>query len=442
MRADTMREIAALRAELARLDLGGFIVPIADPHHTEWIMPSASRLECLTGFTGSAGTAVVLLDQILFFTDGRYTAAAESQIRVQPLHVFNVRDRPFEATLAELLPSGFRLGYDPWLHTIADVERLQADAAGGRYRLISTTPNPVDAYCTLPEPTVVPATCHPLQFAGVSSVEKRRAVARTILATTSERLLLSTPESICWLFNMRGGDATDTPLVYAFALLQADASADLFMDLRKVTADLRGGLGIDVRIHPYESLTGALAVSGDGRLLALDPAATSHAVKDIATRAGWRIEHVPDPCALPKALKNDAEIDGARACHRREGALLCAFWSWLEDTAATRPVLESEVKAKIDALRATDSLFHGPSFQTISASGPNAALPHYHVSAATDRPLRVGEFLLLDSGGQYRDGTTDITRTFALGLPPMELRERYTLVLKAFIRAAAARFPG
>lgn len=434
-------DLDTLRSLLPTLNLDGYLVPTADAHHAEWVMPSARRLAALTGFQGSAGTAVVLPDRLILFTDGRYTDVASGQIAARPLEVVNVRDHSIHESLARMLPAGFRLGYDPWLHTVTDVEQLGHAAETAGYLLIETANNPIDRICAVPPSSPVPAYEQPLQFTGTSSLEKRQQVARSLISWSATHVLISSPESVCWLLNVRGDDNLETPLLYAFAILHRNAEVDFYVDFQKISPELRANLGAGVRFHRYESIVAALSVPGSGQTLAFDPASTSQAVLTLATAAGWRILRTADPCLLPKALKTDAEIAGARNCQRREGALLCVFWHWLETALELGALRESQIKAEVDRMRSRDPLFRSPSFETIPASGPNAALPHYHVTATSDRILRRGEFLLLDSGGQYRDGTTDITRTFAYGEPTMEMRRRYTLVLKSFIRAAAARFP-
>jgi Xaa-Pro aminopeptidase len=431
--------LGQLRRHLVETGLDACLIPSADAHHAEWLMPEGRRLSALTGFKGSAGTAIVTLDRLILVTDGRYTDVAPLQIKARPLDVVNVRDESLEMVVSRVASPGFRLGYDPWLHTVADIDTLSIAAARGEFQLVPTDQNPVDAILSVGSPSPGRAYSHADTFAGKSSSEKRRDLARTLAATCANSVLLSSPESVCWLLNIRGSDNEDTPLVYAFALAHEDASVDLFIEPGKVGPEL--DLGPDVRVRPYDALCGVLQRQAPGRTLAIDPASTSQVLASIATDAGWNIQKVADPCLLPKAIKTDAEISGARACHRREGALLCTFWSWLEAEAVKRPVHESEIAREIDQYRARDSLFQSRSFETIPATGPHGALPHYHVSEETDRALLNGEFLLLDSGGQYRDGTTDVTRTFCLGAPSDEMRARYTLVLRAFIRACSVRFP-
>jgi len=441
MASNNTLALADLRQSLVSQGIDAFLVPSTDPHHAEWVTPAARRLERLTGFKGSAGTALVLQDRLLLLTDGRYTTVAAAEIPARPLEIINVRDQTLEQTLAVSLPTGTRLGYDPWLHTVADIGSLGLAAAAAGISLVAVTENPIDRLLPPPSLPAAAAYPHPLQYTGRSSADKCREVAEHLGAIAADRLFLSAPESICWLLNIRGEDHADTPLVYAFAQVHLDASVDLYLDPRKSSPGLVAALGHTVRLHAYADIKEALAEPGNGRTLALDPASTSEAVASIAIAAAWKITTTRDPCVLPKGIKTAVEIAGAKACHRREGLLLCRFWQWLEAHAHQHPLTESVIRAEIDRLRATDPLFRSPSFETIPASGPNAALPHYHVSPETDRELAPGEFLLLDSGGQYRDGTTDITRTFALGEPTLEMKERYTLVLKSFIRAAAARFP-
>ena len=288
-----------LRQALTSHGIDAFLVPSSDPHHAEWVTPSARRLERLTGFKGSAGTAVVLPDRLLLLTDGRYTAVAAAEIAARPLEIINLRDQSLEQTLSAYLPAGTQLGYDPWLHTVADLESLNVAAAAAGIRLVAVTENPIDRLLPPPDLSARPAYPHPLQYTGRSSVDKCREVADHLRAIAADRLFLAAPESICWLLNIRGEDHADTPLVYAFALVQQDASVDLYLDPHKSSTTLVAALGSTVRVHAYTDIGRALDEPADGRTLALDPASTSAAVAKRARAAAWQITTTRDPCLLP-----------------------------------------------------------------------------------------------------------------------------------------------
>jgi Xaa-Pro aminopeptidase len=440
---DHQSRLATLRAELARRGLAGFIVPRGDEHQGEYVPPQAERLLWLTGFSGSAGVAVVLAERAAIFVDGRYTLQVRDQVdttRYEPLHLI---ETPPAKWASGVLKPGDRLGFDPWLHSAAEVERWQAAARAAGAELVPVESNPVDAvWDDQPPRPISPVVPHPLQFSGRSSEDKREAVADQLRQAGQQAVVLSAPDSIAWLLNVRGADVPNTPFPLSFAILHDDGRAELFMDPRKAAPELAGHLGNAVSIAPPAQLGPALdALAGAGRKVRFDPQTLSSWVVSRLAAGGAALEPGADPCALPKAAKTAVELDGMRAAHRRDGAALSRFLGWIATEAAKGGIDELSAVEKLAALRAEGSHFRGYSFDTISGSGPNGAIVHYRASEATNRPLEPGTLYLVDSGGQYLDGTTDVTRTVAIGTPTDEMRDRFTRVLKGHIALATARFP-
>ncbi len=435
--------LAALRAELRRRSLDGFLVPLADEHQGEYVARRARRLAWLTGFTGSAGIALVLAERAAIFVDGRYTLQAEAQVDGTLYERHHLTEAPPERWLADHLKPGHRIGYDPWLHTEEGRARyIKACKAAGA-ALVACETNPVDAvWSDQPPPPLAPIVPHPLEFAGRPADEKRSEIADLIKAAKADAAILSAPESIAWLLNVRGGDVTCTPLPHGFAIVGADAAVTLFVDPRKIVRDLRSHLGNQVSLAAPDGFGPALdALGAQRRAVLLDPQGAPCWAFDRLSAAGATIVRGADPCARPKARKNSVELEGARAAHRRDGAALVRFLAWLELAAARGTLKESAAAARLFAERQKNERFMGSSFETISGAGPNGAIVHYRVTPETDRTLEANTLYLLDSGGQYLDGTTDVTRTIAIGKPTPEHRDRFTRVLKGHIALARARFP-
>jgi Xaa-Pro aminopeptidase len=436
-------KLARLRAELARQGAQGFIVPRADEHQGEYVPPSADRLAWLTGFTGSAGLAVVLADKAALFVDGRYTLQAKAQVEGALYAQRHLIEEPASDFIAKTLKPGEALGYDPWLLTPGEVERYRAacEKAGGKLKALPS--NPLDAiWKDRPKPPAAPAVPHAVEFSGISSAEKRRELARKLAEDKADAAVLTAPDSICWLLNMRGGDLTYTPVALCFAILNADATVDLFIDKRKVSAALEKHLGKEVRISSPDALGAALAKQGAAKKRVLaDPAASAAWIFDRLTESGATIIRAPDPCLLRKACKNPVELEGARNAHRRDGAALTRFLAWLAAAASKGGLREIAVSDRLEEFRREGDHFKGLSFPTISGAGANGAVVHYRASPETERGLENGSLYLVDSGAQYLDGTTDVTRTVAIGNPSAEMRDRFTRVLKGHIALASCRFP-
>lgn len=435
---DAAARLLALRAELDRLGLDGFLVPRADAFLGEYVPPSAERLAWLTGFTGSAGLALVLRDRAFLFVDGRYTtqAAAETDPSLwQRRHL--IEQPPVEVLRSEA--TGKRIGYDPWLHTEAAIERLAASGAS----LLPLEANPIDAiWKDRPAPPSGPAVPHPPEFAGVAAVEKREAAAAQLRAAGEGATVLADPHSVAWLLNIRGSDLAHTPLALAVALLRDDASVVLFLDPARADAALRTHLGNAVELRAPEALAADLDAMR-GMRVRLDPDLTPAWIARRLRAAGAEPVTGEDPCRLPRACKNPVEQEGARAAHRRDAVAMARFLAWFAEAAPRGDETEMSAAARLLALRAEGAHFVAESFPAISGAGEHGAIIHYRATPATDRPIRRDEVYLIDSGAQYRDGTTDITRTVwtGPGTPPPVVAERYTRVLQGHLALAALRFP-
>jgi Xaa-Pro aminopeptidase len=427
--------LAALRAELARRGLTGFWVPRADAHQGEYVSPRDERLAWLTGFTGSAGFALVLPDRAGVFVDGRYRVQVRGQVDLRAFTPVDWPETDPAQWLREALPGGGVIGFDPWLHTPDEVDKLERGLVGTGVRLLAQADNPIDAiWPDQPPPACAPARPHPEALAGRSSAEKRAEIAAGLRAAGRAALAVTLPDCLCWLLNLRGADVPRNPVMQGFALVHADARVDLFVDARKV-AGL--ALGEGVAVHPPEAFLAA-ARAIDGAVQA-DPATAPVAL----VRALRQAALAPDPILMAKACKTPAELDGMRAAHRRDGAAMVEFLAWYfaEDRAG---MTEIDMVERLEGFRRATGELLDLSFDTIASTGPNAAINHYRVTHETNRVLAAGDLFLLDSGGQYPDGTTDITRTLpvgpAAGVSP-EKRAAYTRVLQGMIAVSRARFP-
>ncbi|WP_232480013.1 aminopeptidase P family protein [Roseomonas sp. KE2513] len=430
--------LAALRQELLRQGVEGFIVPRADEFLGEYVPPSGERLAWLTGFTGSAGLAIVLPWRAAVFSDGRYTTQLAQETDPELWERRHLTEQPPVDWLKEHA-AGRRIGYDPWLHPQAALDRLAASGA----ILVPLADNPLDAVWTdRPAAPSALAEPWPEALAGQSSTEKREAIAAELRGAGQGAVVLSDAHSVAWLLNMRGGDLAHTPLALAFALLRDDASVTLFMDPTKAGPALREALGNAVSIEPRSGLAGALAALR-GRTVRLDPEATPVWFANTLRAAGAELAAGPDPVRLPRATKNPAEQEGSRAAHRRDARAMVRFLAWFADQAPRGGLTEMAAAERLLAFRREEERFRAESFPAIAGAGEHAAIIHYRATPATNRAVNPDECFLLDSGGQYLDGTTDITRTLwtGPGAPPAELRTRYTLVLRGMIGLAATRFP-
>lgn len=430
-----------LRDELTRRGLDGFLIPRADEHQGEYVPPHAERLRWLTGFSGSAGLAIVLTEKAAIFIDGRYTLQVRSQTDINVFEPQHLVEEPPARWIEENLPEGAKLAYDPWLHTVDAVARYKAAAEKAGGTLVPVDNNPLDAvWSDQPPPPAAPIEPHALKYAGEPASEKLKRVSASL--DGADAAMLTMPDSIAWAFNIRGHDVGHTPLPLSFALIHADGHAELFIDERKVGAEARAHLGNVVSIHPRDDLANALDDLGANKKTVLvDPATCASWINDRLQAAGAMVKRGTDPCELPKACKNATEIDGTRAAHLRDGRALTRFLAWLGTAAPKGGIDEITASRKLEAFRADTGELKDLSFDTISGAGANGAIVHYRVTQGTNRPLQPGELFLVDSGAQYLDGTTDVTRTVAIGTASAEQRDRFTRVLKGHIGIATARFP-
>ncbi len=441
--AHSAARIAKLREELVRRGLDGFVVPRADEHQSEYVPANAERLPWLTGFTGSAGTAVVLADKAALVVDGRYTLQAAEQVDTAVVDVVPLADKTAEAWIGENLAAGATLAYDPWLHTAGGLKKLKRAVAQAGAALAAVEINVVDViWLERPPPPKAPVRPHPAELAGETSAAKLARIREQLAKAKLDALVVSDPHNLAWTFNIRGGDVAHTPLPLGYAVIPAVGRPTVFLDPAKVTNEAGAAIGAVADIAPQETLPGALEALGSAKAkVRIDAESGAVALVRRIESAGGAADVGPDPISLMKAVKNAAEIAGTRAAHRRDGAAVTRFIAWLAREAPSGTLTEIEAVEKLEALRDETGLLRELAFSTISGSGPNGAIVHYRVTNRTNRALKPGELFLLDSGAQYEDGTTDITRTVAVGRPSEEMRDRFTRVLKGHIAIARAVFP-
>ncbi|GIK48935.1 MAG: M24 family metallopeptidase [Hyphomonadaceae bacterium] len=435
------KHLPRLRKALKAAGLDGFIVPHEDEWQNEYVPPAYDRLAWTTGFTGSAGAAVVLADEAAVFVDGRYTLQVRAQVDGELFQYRDLIDGGVPAYLRERAPKGAKIGYDPKLHSPDNLEKLRAAADSAGASLTPVERNPIDAIWDdrppIPAAKVVP---QPETYAGESAASKRHRLGEALGKEGADAVVITSPASIAWLFNVRGGDVARTPLPLGEALLRADGAADLFLADEKVSPELRQWLGNEVAVKPSEELQPTLA-SLAGKRVKLDPATASAWYFEQLSGAGAEIVRGQDPVVLPRACKNAAEIEGSRKAHRRDGAAVSRYLHWLATEGQSGKAQEIEACQKLEQFRADTGALKDLSFDSISGAGPNGAIVHYRVSRKTNRRLARGSLFLIDSGGQYLDGTTDITRTVAIGRATPEMKDRFTRVLKGHIALARVRFP-
>ena len=435
--------IAALRTELRRRGLDGFLVPLSDEHQSEFPPKCSQRLAWLTGFTGSAGIAVVLKEAAAILVDGRYTLQVGLQTDRKIFEILNIPEGSVDGWLDRNAPSGSRIGFDPWLHTKSEIARLKEKCGRVEVELVPVDTNPVDEIWNQQPPSpLAPVHNHPKSIAGRSIKEKIQETASIVRRNGADAAILNSPDSIAWLLNIRGGHLPNTPVALGFVILKSDESVELFMDHRKILRDTRGKLERSVSlmaIEKFEERLHSLCVQ-DG-FIQIAPSTIPLWVNNQILEAGGQIIEREDPCVLPKACKNVIEVQGIRNAHIRDGVALCRFLAWLSEAGPRGSVDEMTAADRLYDYRKTMERFKGLSFETISGAGPNGAIVHYRVKPETNRKLQLGSLYLVDSGAQYIDGTTDVTRTIAIGSPTDEMRDRFTRVLKGHVALAMVRFP-
>ena len=439
----TGKRLRLVRNRLMECGLQGLVQPHEDEFLGEFIPAAAERLAWLTGFTGSAGTAVVLAERAALFVDGRYTIQARSQVDPGSYEVFNSGACPPGRWLADTMDGDARIGFDPRLFSVAHLEYLTraVERAGGQ--LVPLHPNPIDQCWTdRPPPPAGSILPHPLEHAGESSASKRSRLAEALRQHEVDAVVLASCESVAWLLNIRGTDLPYSPVALSTAILLRDGSAQLFANPVSLTEAVRDHLGDSVSVQPSSALRDSLSTLGaEQATVQLDPGSTPVWIRTLLSESGAEVRHASDPVELPRAVKNPVELQGMRTVHEIDGLALVKFLRWLEEHAPAGEVSECSAAARLEAYRRESPDFRSPSFPTISGTGPHGAIVHYRATPETDRPLRPGDLYLVDSGGQYLGGTTDVTRTVVVGQPQPDMCDRFTRVLKGHIALASVRFP-
>ncbi|AGK56446.1 peptidase M24 [Hyphomicrobium denitrificans 1NES1] len=434
--------VKALRALMTKSKLDAVLIPRADSHQGEYVPASAERLQWLTGFSGSAGLAVVAKKSAILMIDGRYTVQAKAETDTTVFEVSLLPRARLSEWLVSTLGKDQTIGFDPWNHTGAEIARLKTALAAKKIKLKPLAKNPIDTLWgkARPKPPANPVIAQPLALAGRSAADKLVEIQARLKTDGQHAAILTLPDSICWLFNIRGSDVAHNPVVLAFAVVPASGKAELYIEPQRLDAETRAHVAPVAKLLPPKAMAGRLAaLKAQGKKVRLDPETASFWFEmKLGTAA---ISRGPDPCILPKAIKTEAEIAGARAAHIRDGHAVARFLAWLDDNAATDTLDEITAVRKLETFRRETNMLRGISFATISGAGPNGAIVHYRVTEATNRKIEPGELFLIDSGGQYQDGTTDITRTVAIGKPTEDMKRHFTAVLKGHIAVATARFP-
>ncbi|WP_112662569.1 aminopeptidase P family protein [Microvirga flavescens] len=435
--------IAKLRAEMARRGFSGFVVPRADEHQGEYVPKNAERLAWLTGFTGSAGAAVILADKAALIVDGRYTIQAAEQVDTAVITPVQLADKTAEDWIAENLPPGTTLAYDPWLHTNEGLSRLEKAVARAGGKLAPVDLNLIDViWVDRPAPPQAPVRPHPLEYAGVTAKEKLERIRQKMADEKLDAIVISDPHNLAWAFNLRGGDVGCTPLPLGYAIIPKEGRADLFFDPAKITNEAGAAVGDLAQFSPMTTFQHTLDKLGEKKgKVRIDSATGAVALTRRIESAGGTVDVGPDPISLMKAAKNKAEIAGSRAAHLRDGAAVARFLAWFDAEAPKGNLTEIDAVEKLEAFRVETGALKNVSFPSISGAGPNAALPHYRVTRESNRRIETNGIFLIDSGAQYEDGTTDITRTMIVGTPSAEMKDRFTRVLQGHIAIDRAVFP-
>lgn len=433
------KNLPKLRKAIAARGLDGFVIPHEDEYQNEYVPEALDRLAWATGFTGSAGAAAILRDKAAVFVDGRYTLQVRAQVDPALFTYEDLVDLGLHGWIRREARKGQRIGYDPKLFSPDALDRLKAAARDSGAELVAVSPNPIDEAWGAQRPPVpaTPAVPHPEKYAGESAASKRKRLGEALGADAA---VITSPASIAWLFNIRGADVARSPLPLGAAILHADGKADLFIAPEKTSRDLVAWLGNEVAVKRESDLEAALAALS-GQRVRLDPASTSAWFFEKLNDARAHVLRAMDPVMLPRACKNAVEVEGSRQAHARDGAALTRFLHWIATEAQSGKIDEITACEKLESFRRESNALKDLSFDSISGAGPNGALPHYRVNKKTNRKLKRGSLFLIDSGGQYLDGTTDVTRTVAIGRPSPEMKDRFTRVLKGHIALSRVRFP-
>ena len=436
------RHVPLIRKAMAEQGLDGFVTPHEDEHQNEYLPAANDRLAWATGFTGSAGAAVILKDRAAIFVDGRYTLQVRDQVDQATFEIRDLVEGGVPAYLETATARGQVIGYDPRLHSPDALDRLKTAVAKAGGMLKPVSPNPLDTAWGQARPAqpTAPVVPHPLQYAGEESAAKRHRIGESLAARGADAAVITSPASIAWLFNVRGGDVIRSPLPIAQAILGADGSARLFLDPAKVTPELPAWLGNEVRLETPADLPLALSELA-GKQVLVDPGQSSSWYFEALGTAGATVQRAEDPCVLPRACKNAVEIAGTQRAHIRDGAALTRFLHWVATEGQVNPPDEIEAVSRLEGFREETGALKDLSFDTIAGAASNGAIVHYRPTTRLNKRTQIGSLLLVDSGAQYLDGTTDVTRTVAIGEPSAEMCERFTLVLKGHLALARVRFP-
>jgi Xaa-Pro aminopeptidase len=440
-RGEVAGRVERLRAALKQRGLDGFVVPRADRHQNEYVPPSDERLAWLTGFTGSAGAAIVLNDRAVLFVDGRYTVQSRAQTDTKVFDIEHLVENPPEQWLDNNLKAGAKLGYDPWLHTADQADKLAKACEAAGASLIAVEDNPLDAlWGDRPAPPAGKIVLHDIKFAGEQGADKLRRIRAELAKSRLDALLVSDPQNVAWTYNIRGSDVGHTPLPLGMSLIPREGRPSLYFDGRKLDNAARAALEDLADVREPAALENDLTAL-KGKTVRLDRVSAAQALSQLIDEHGGKVSRGTDPITLMKAVKNRTEMDGARAAHKRDGAAMARFLAWFDQEAPAGKLTEIEAASALETFRRETGKLKDISFPSIAGAGPNGAIVHYRVTQSSNRKIGKGELFLIDSGAQYEDGTTDITRTLAVGSPTAEMRDRFTRVLRGHIAIATAIFP-
>ena len=437
------KRLIDLQNYLKKVQLTGFIIPLSDEYQSEYVAKHSQRLAWLTGFTGSAGTALVLRNKAAIFVDGRYTIQARNEVNTDLYEIIHLSEISPSSWIKKMMKEKEVLGYDPWLHTVQNIARLQKVCDTVNIKFRATKSNPVDKiWKDQPQQPITPIIHLAKNLTGLTSQEKRKKISEILKRKKIEVFVMTSPDSIAWLANIRGADVPYTPFSLGYAIFYDDCSLDIFNDPRKFTDKVLSKMGSDLNIFPHQNFLPTLSKLGDKKInIGIDYNSTSQIIYETLRRAGSKLSHIDDPCQLEKATKTKVELEGMRKAHIRDGIALAKFLFWIDKYSKSGDLTELNVADKLEGFRREGDKIQGLSFPTISGSGSNGAIVHYRVSEKSSKKLQQNSLYLVDSGAQYIDGTTDVTRTLAIGTTSLEMKKNFTRVLKGHIALAKVIFP-